>query len=108
SSSEYENLIYSGVRHYDLAVGAGMAPLAAADEDRLRLWGQRTLFGDWTHAGALNWDTSLGTRRWHLARYWAFALQGVETLATSGRLGAGPAQTAWGSWVAQRALETYD
>lgn len=108
SSSEYENLIYSGLRHYDLAVGAGMPPLPAADEERLKLWGQRTLFGDWTHAGTLNWDTSLGTRRWHLARYWAFALQGVETLATSGRLGTGPAQTAWGSWVAQRALETYD
>lgn len=108
SSSEYENLIHSGLRHYDLAVAAGMGPLSAEDETRLRLWGRRTLFGDWTHAGTLNWDTSLGTRRWHLARYWAFALQGVETLATSDRLGSGPAQAAWATWTAQRALETYD
>ncbi|MDO9410397.1 hypothetical protein [Patulibacter sp.] len=108
SSSEYENLIYSGLRHYDLAVAAGMAPLSPDDEARLKLWGQRTLYGDWTHAGTLNWDTSLGTRRWHLTRYWAFALQGVETLATNTRLTGSAPEAAWATWIAQRALETYD
>jgi hypothetical protein len=108
SSSEYENLIYSGLRHYDQAVAAGMAPLSPDDEARMRLWGQRVLYGDWTHAGELNWDTSLGTRRWHLSRYWAFALQGVETLATNGRLTGSPAQASWATWIATRALETYD
>lgn len=108
SSSEYENLVYSGLRYYDAAIGLGMAPLAAEDEARLKEWGQRVLYGDWTHAGQLNWDTSLGTRRWHLARYWAFALQGVETLATNGRLSGSPQQGAWAAWTAERALETYD
>jgi hypothetical protein len=108
STSEYENIIYSGLRSYDGAVAAGMAPLSPDDEARLKLWGQRVLYGDWTHAGELNWDTSLGTRRWHLARYWGFALQGIEGLATAGRLGDGPEQTAWATWIAQRSLETYD
>lgn len=108
STSEYENLIYSGLRHYDQAVAAGMAPLSPDDEARLKLWGQRVLYGDWTHAGTLNWDTSLGTRRWHLSRYWAFALQGVETLATNARLSGSAPQAAWATWIAQRALETYD
>lgn len=108
SSSEYENLIFSGLRHYDQAVAAGMGPLSSEDEDRMRLWGQRVLYGDWTHAGTLNWDTSLGTRRWHLARYWAFALQGIETAATSGRLSGSPQQASWATWTAMRALETYD
>jgi hypothetical protein len=108
STSEYENLVYSGLRHYDGAISLGMAPLAPEDEARLKEWGQRVLYGDWSHAGELNWDTSLGTRRWHLSRYWAFALQGVETLATNGRLSASPQQGAWAAWTAERALETYD
>lgn len=108
SSSEYENLVYSGLRHYDQAVAAGMAPLSAEDETRLQEWGQRVLYGDWTHAGELNWDTSLGTRRWQLSRYWGFALQGAETLATNGRLSGSPDQSAWAAWVSERALETYD
>lgn len=108
STSEYENLIFSGLRHYDQAVADGMEPLPEADEARLREWSQRVLYGDWTHAGELNWDTSLGTRRWQLARYWAFALQGTETLATAGRLSGSPAQASWGAWLAGRTLETYD
>jgi hypothetical protein len=108
STSEYENLIFSGLRHYDRAVAEGMEPLPEPDEARLREWSQRVMYGDWTHAGELNWDTSLGTRRWHLARYWAFALQGTETLATAGRLTGSPAQASWGAWLAGRALETYD
>lgn len=108
STSEYENLIFSGLRHYDQAVAGGMEPLPEPDEARLREWSQRVLYGDWTHAGALNWDTSLGTRRWQLARYWAFALQGTETLATAGRLTGSPAQASWGAWLAGRTLEAYD
>jgi hypothetical protein len=108
SSSEYENLVYSGLRHYDQAVAAGMAPLPPEDEARLKEWGQRVLYGDWTHAGELNWDTSLGTRRWQLSRYWGFALQGAETLATNVRLTGSPDQSAWAAWIAERALETYD
>jgi hypothetical protein len=108
STSEYENLIFSGLRHYDEAVADGMQPLPEPDEARLREWSQRVAYGDWTHAGELNWDTSLGTRRWHLARYWAFALQGTETLATARRLSGSPAQATWGTWLAGRALETYE
>jgi hypothetical protein len=108
STSEYENLIFSGLRHYDEAVADGMEPLPGPDEARLREWSQRVAYGDWTHAGQLNWDTSLGTRRWHLARYWAFALQGTETLATARRLTGSPAQASWGAWLAGRALETYE
>lgn len=108
SAPEYENLIFSGLRHYDWAVSQGMAPLPAADEQLLREWSQRVLFGDWTHAGALNWDTSLGTRRWWLARYWAFAQQGLGTLATADRLAGGRDQPAWAAWTLQRSLETYE
>lgn len=108
SSSEYENLVFSGLRHYDWAISKGMAPLPAAQETILRKWAQRVLFGDWTHAGYLNWDTSLGTRRWQLTRYWGFAQQGLLTLATARRLAAVPGQAAWTAWIADRGLETYE
>ncbi|MCK9250372.1 MAG: hypothetical protein M0P31_15535 [Solirubrobacteraceae bacterium] len=108
STSEYENLVFSGLRHYDMAVRAGMRPLSGPQEQRLREWSQRVMFGDWTHAGALNWDTSLGTRRWWLARYWAFAQQGLETFITARRLSAAPDQSAWAAAVADAGLRTYE
>ncbi|WP_320672144.1 hypothetical protein [Patulibacter defluvii] len=108
SSPEYENLVFSGLRHYDWAVAKGMKPLPSGQEAVLRKWSQRVLFGDWTHAGYLNWDTSLGTRRWQLTRYWGFAQQGLTTLITARRLAAVPGQEGWASWIADRGLETYE
>ncbi len=108
SSPEYESLVVSGLQHYDWAVEQGMERLPAAEEATLRQWSQRALFGDWTHAGYLNWDTSLGTRRWHLARYWGFAQQGLETMLTAGRLAAVPRQRQLATYVADRGLETYE
>ncbi|MGE4424972.1 MAG: hypothetical protein AB7G37_00805 [Solirubrobacteraceae bacterium] len=108
STAEYENLVLSGLRHYDMAVQAGMRPLSTAQEKRLRDWSRRVMLGDWTHAGTLNWDTSLGTRRWWLARYWAFAQQGLETLISAGRLSAVGGQPAWAASVADAGLRTYE
>ena len=56
-------------------------------------WVTRLLAGSWTHAGYLNWDTGRGYRRWHSGQYWAFALQGLQTIAVAAVL-AGPAQGA--------------
>jgi len=108
SATEYENLVLSGLQHYDWAVAQGMTPLTGAEEQTLRTWAQRTLLGDWTHAGYLNWDTSLGTRRIHLTRYWAFAQRGLETLVSAQRLAAMPHQAAWAASVSDRGLETYE
>ena len=50
---------------------------------------RRTFRGEWTHTGYLNWDTGLGSNRWHLQRYWPLALAGPLTIATSTLYGAG-------------------
>lgn len=106
-SAEYANLILSGLSYYDWAVEHGMRALGAADERRLRAWAARVMYGDWTHAGYMNWDTGLGYNRWHMARYLAFAGSGLLTLATGERLG-GARRRARAKWLFDRFLDTYE
>ena len=107
STSEYGNIVFSGLDEYDAALAAGMRPLAAGQLRLLRAWAQRVLYGEWTHAGYLNWDTGLGSNRWHLQRYWPLALAGPLTLATSTQL-AGPTLRARAGWILDRAMTLYE
>ena len=72
----------------------------------LRSWARRILTGDWTHAGYLNWDTGLAYRRWHLSRYWVFALGGLSTLAEAPVLD--EQEQRWARWMFDRALGYYE
>ena len=106
-SAEYANLILSGLANYDWAVEHGMHALGAAAERRLRAWAARVMYGNWTHAGYLNWDTGLAFNRWHMARYLAFAGSGLLTLAMSKRI-VGGRRRAHAKWLFDRFLETYE
>ena len=106
STSEYGNIVFDGLGVYDDAMASGMPSLPSSAATLLRAWAERLLDGEWTHAGYLNWDTGLGFRRWHLARYWVFALSGLATLADQPIL---PAyQREWARWLFDRALRFYD
>ncbi len=107
STSEYGNIVFSGLDDYDTALAAGMRPLGARRLGLLRAWARRILYGEWTHTGYLNWDTGLGSNRWHLQRYWPLALAGPLTIATSARL-AGPTLRARAGWILDRAMDLYE
>ncbi len=105
-TSEYANIVFHALDDYAPALAAGMPPL---DEKRmwvLRSWARRILTGDWTHAGYLNWDTGLAYRRWHLSRYWVFALGGLSTLAEAPVLE--EREQRWARWMFDRALGYYE
>ncbi len=105
-TSEYANIVFHALDDYAPALAAGMPPL---DEQRmwvLRSWARRILTGDWTHAGYLNWDTGLAYRRWHLSRYWVFALGGLSTLAEAPVLE--EREQRWARWMFDRALGYYE
>jgi hypothetical protein len=106
-SSEYANLVVSGLAHYDRAVELGMKPLAPRDEAALRTWSCRVLLGDWTHAGRLSWDSGLGVARAQLNRYWGFATRGLLTIATAGRLSCGARERRWAEWMLDRTLAAW-
>ena len=59
STSEYANTTFHGIDNLDAALRAGMAPLGASRMALLRAWARRLLYGGWTHAGYLKWDTGL-------------------------------------------------
>jgi hypothetical protein len=84
-----------------------MRPLPAALVHRLRTWVTRLIAGSWTHAGYLNWDTGKGRRRWHSAQYWAFAQQGLLTIATSPRFWTSRREGRWAKALFDRGLELY-
>jgi len=107
STSEYGNIVFSGLDEYDAALAAGMRPLAPRQSGLLRAWAERILYGEWTHTGYLNWDTGLGSNRWHLQRYWPLALAGPLALATSQQL-AGPQMRAQAAWILDRAMDLYE
>jgi hypothetical protein len=67
----------------------------------------RLLAGSWTHAGYLNWDTARGYRRWHSGQYWAFAQQGLQTIATTPRFWRTPAEGAWAKSMFDQGLVLY-
>ena len=87
STSEYASMVLGVVLPYDLARAQGMKAITAAEGEMARRWQRRVLYGDWTHAGLMNWDTGHGFIRWQLRRYWALAGNGLLAMASSRRPG---------------------
>ncbi len=106
-SAEYANETLDCVRHYSAALAAGMAPLPSAAVDVFRAYAQRTLYGDWTHAGYLNWDTGLGSQRRYIGKVMAFAQQGLLAIATSPMVQSTPEMAAHARWLFDRGLDLY-
>jgi hypothetical protein len=104
---EYANITIEALAFYEQALRAGMAPLPDAQMRQLRSWMLRLQAGSWTHAGYLNWDTSRGLRRWHSGQYWAFAQQGLETMAVTPRFWQIPQQGAWAKSMFDNGLALY-
>jgi hypothetical protein len=106
-SAEYANETLDCVRHYATALAAGMTPLPRAALDVFRAYAQRTLYGDWTHAGYLNWDTGLGSERRYIGKVMAFAQQGLLAIATSPIVQSVPEMGAHARWLFDRGLDLY-
>jgi hypothetical protein len=104
---EYANIVIQALSYYDRALALGMPPLPAAQVRGLRSWMLRLLAGSWTHAGYLNWDTSRGLRRWHSGQYWAFAQQGLQTVATTPRFWREPGEGRWAKAIFDQGLVLY-
>lgn len=104
---EYANLVHSSLGFYATAVRAGMRPLSATQVRRLQSWTRHLLYGAWTHAGYLNWDTGLGTSRRHIQQYWAFALDALIKASGPGGLVATPRQRAYVRQLAEQGLALY-
>jgi hypothetical protein len=105
--SEYGNILLTVLGSYDTAVAHGMRPLPGSLVNVARRWQTRVLYGDWTHAGYLNWDTGLGFERWHLRRYWGWAAEGLITIATAHRLRASAAVSGQAKQTLDAALRLY-
>jgi hypothetical protein len=106
-SAEYANETLDCVRHYPAALAAGMAPLPVAALQIFRAYAQRTLYGDWTHSGYLNWDTGLGSQRRYIGKVMAFAQQGLLAIATTPIVQSTPAMGAHARWLFDRGLDLY-
>jgi hypothetical protein len=104
---EYANIVIQALSYYDRALALGMPPLPAERVRQLRSWMLRLLAGSWTHAGYLNWDTARGLRRWHSGQYWAFAQQGLQTIATSPRFWRDPNEGRWAKAMFDQGLVLY-
>jgi hypothetical protein len=104
---EYANITIQALSYYDRALALGMPALPDASVRRLRSWMLRLLAGSWTHAGYLNWDTSRGFRRWHSGQYWAFAQQGLQTIATTPRFWRRPEEGRWAKSMFDQGLVLY-
>ena len=104
---EYANEVLDCVRHYDVALAAGMAPLPDWALDVFRAYAQRSLYGDWTHAGYLNWDTGLGAQRRYIGKVFAFAQQGLLAMATSPVVQSVPSMAGHARWLFERGLDLY-
>jgi hypothetical protein len=108
STSEYASMVLGVVLPYDLARQQGMKPISAAEGEIARRWQRRVLYGDWTHAGLMNWDTGHGFLRWQLRRYWALAENGLLAIASSRRLAFGATARAQAKYVFDQSLRLYD
>ncbi len=107
-SAEYGNMTLHALHAYDTALEAGMEPLPAADVAVLKHWVERALFGYWMHSGMLNWDTGLGLARWMKAKTWAYAQQGLLTIATSRHFLREPEYGPWAKHLFDRGLALYE
>jgi hypothetical protein len=108
STSEYASMVLGVVLPYDLARAQGMGSISARQGEVARRWQRRVLYGDWTHAGALNWDTGHGYARWQLRRYWALAANGLLAVASSRRLAFGSTARAEAKYLFDQSLRLYD
>jgi hypothetical protein len=105
-SAEYMNIVLETLLYYPAARAAGMAPLEGESLVAARAIVKRAVPAYWTHAGYLNWDTGMYLQRWHLGRYWGFALQGLFAIAQAEEL-RDDDLGAWARWMFDRALSTY-
>ena len=108
STGEYASMVLGVVLPYDLARQQGMKAISATEGEIARRWQRRVLYGDWTHAGALNWDTGHGFLRWQLRRYWALAGNGLLAIASSRRLAFGATARNQAKYVFDQSLRLYD
>ncbi|RKQ91022.1 hypothetical protein C8N24_0838 [Solirubrobacter pauli] len=107
-SAEYANITLHALLAYEPALQAGMTPLPPHEVARLRAWVRRCLFGYWLHSGMLNWDTGLGVARWMKAKTWAYALQGLLTIASAPRFHEDPRYGGWAKHLFDRSLALYE
>ena len=107
-SAEYGSMTLHALHAYEPALAAGMEPLPGGDIAVLKNWVERVLFGYWTHSGMLNWDTGLGLARWMKAKTWAYAQQGLLTIASSRHFLREPEYAGWAKYVFDRGLALYE
>ena len=108
-SAEYANMTLHFVYWYDLArQNAGMAPLSGEDLRLLRGWVQRDLYGYWTHAGFMNWDTGWSYERWMKGKAWAYGQQGLLAIATSPQFQTRTREARWAKYLFDRGLRLYE
>jgi hypothetical protein len=106
-SAEYANEVLDCLRHYSVALAAGMTPLPAFALDVYKAYARRTLYGDWTHSGYLNWDTGLGSQRRYIGKVFAFAQQGLLALAISPIAQSVADMGGHARWLFDRGLDLY-
>ena len=96
-------------RHPALPAGARRGHGRAGGEElqTLRNFVARALPAYWTHSGYLNWDTGMALERWHLGRYWGFAVQGLFAIVASPELRT-TQEGRWAKWIFDRSLATYE
>jgi hypothetical protein len=107
-SAEYANMTLHFLSFYDQALVAGMKPLRETDARLLRAWVTRDLLGYWMHSGFMNWDSGLGYRRWMKSKTWAYALQGLLTIARATAFQDDPRYGPWAKEMFDRALDFYE
>jgi hypothetical protein len=107
-SAEYANMTLHFLYWYDAAVKAGMTPLSREDRRLLRGWVQRDLYGYWTHAGFMNWDTGWSYERWMKGKAWAYAQQGLLAIATSPAFTRRSREQGYAKYLFDRGLRLYE
>lgn len=106
-AAEYANETIDAVRHYSQALAAGMVPLPSWALGVLRSWAWRVLYGYWTHAGYLNWDTGLGPRRRYIGKVFALAQQGLLAIAVSPTFQLDASMASHACWLFDQCLALY-
>jgi hypothetical protein len=107
-SAEYANMTLHFLYWYDDAVAAGMRRLPGEDIRLLRAWTQRVLYGYWTHAGFMNWDSGWSYERWMKGKAWAYAQQGLIAIATSPTFQLREAEGPYAKYLFDRGLRLYE
>ena len=104
-SNEYACIILDALSYLPEAKQYGLK-LSSHEKKVLKAWSKRALSAYFTHSGYLNWDTGLYLDRWHLGRYWAWALGGLFAIMLNDEQGdATDSQHA--KWLFDRSLATY-